>query len=734
MKRSHLAPGFVILCIALLAIAQPNPQTRHRSPRITSGLTDIVWSVKFSPDGHTLAIARGTNDAGRVELWDVETGTLKHSIKGFDGTVWSISFTPDGRTLVSGSGGFHTNKIQEKLARRDRTPFVELKWWNTETGELKQRVELPDDDAISLMAAHSPDGSSLATIEYRAVIGFSTISFGFDPGRGSNPGMLPITRSVTYDADLKLLDARTGEVRLKLKGNIGSYEMPIFWGSNSSSDLRSMIMVNLRRGAPAFSPDGELVAAWSPREIKLWKATTGEEVRKLKDFKGRLSAATFSPDGRTLAAAITKFSFKNKRPDFKSEVRTWDVNTGAVKQVLPLTTQSISSLVFALNGRQLLISGTMSDEIRSFATLEVADLQSGSLGRVATRDEGNTSSLVLSPDGRMVAFQTDASSVRLVDTEIWKTKYTFDETSDGSVINTAGRRFLLSVKSIMALAFSADGKTVSGEIEQGGIKLWDAQTGEVKKHLGDHDDTGSMAVLSSDGTTLAEVGGEDEKLRLWNIPTGEKKTTPDNNGSASAIALSPDGRKLATAYPNSIILLNTVTGQVIQKLDAPGSRIDCLTFAADGQTLATATDDGKIQTWDLVGGRVIRTIAGGGKITTLRFAPGGRTLAAAAENGIVDLWDLQTGGLSLQLKKHSGAVNAIAFSVDGNWMATGGDDRSVIVWETATGKARRTLKGHDLTVTSLAFSPDGTLLASGAGNASVVLWDLPSGKLNRVLK
>src|SRR5438105_3701873 len=166
MKRSYLAFGLVASCILLAALTQSFAQTRRRSPRVLTGLTDIVWSVKFSPDGRTLAIARGTNDAGRVELWDVESGTLRQSIKGFDGTVWSISFTPDSRTLVSGSGGFHTNKIQEKLARRDRTPFVELKWWNTETGELKQRVELPGDAAISLMAVHSPDGRSLATIEY----------------------------------------------------------------------------------------------------------------------------------------------------------------------------------------------------------------------------------------------------------------------------------------------------------------------------------------------------------------------------------------------------------------------------------------------------------------------------------------------------------------------------------------------------------------------------------------
>ena len=61
------------------------------------------------------------------------------------------------------------------------------------------------------------------------------------------------------------------------------------------------------------------------------------------------------------------------------------------------------------------------------------------------------------------------------------------------------------------------------------------------------------------------------------------------------------------ANPGSIILLNTVTGEVIQKLDARGSKIDCLSFAPDGLTLATAGEDGKIETWDLTARRITRT-------------------------------------------------------------------------------------------------------------------------------
>jgi len=111
-------------------------QTR-RSPRIVTGLTDVIYAVRFSPDSQTLAIARGSRDDYRVELWDTATGNLRHTIKGFDGAIWSISFAPDGRTLVTASGGFHRDRIAEKPSAHVGRSFTELKWWDAQNGELK---------------------------------------------------------------------------------------------------------------------------------------------------------------------------------------------------------------------------------------------------------------------------------------------------------------------------------------------------------------------------------------------------------------------------------------------------------------------------------------------------------------------------------------------------------------------------------------------------------------------
>jgi WD40 repeat protein len=221
---------------------------------------------------------------------------------------------------------------------------------------------------------------------------------------------------------------------------------------------------------------------------------------------------------------------------------------------------------------------------------------------------------------------------------------------------------------------------------------------------------------------------------LWNLASESSAVfSKPGSESISALALSSDGRLIAIGSGKELMLASAASGETIRTFPGVETTINRLVFSNNNQTLASADETG-IKVRDLTSGQIRNTFGTAGKVTALRFAPGDRVLVGASEDGSVSIWDLQTGVLSAQLKKHSGAVNAIAFSADGNLMATGGDDRTVIIWEAATSKARRTLRGHDLTVTSLAFSPDASMLASGAGNASVVLWDVRTGNLNRVLR
>ena len=65
-----------------------------------------VYSVAFSPDGHTLASGEY---GGTIRLWNIAdpeyARPLGQPLAGGGTVVLSVAFSPDGRTLASGSSG-----------------------------------------------------------------------------------------------------------------------------------------------------------------------------------------------------------------------------------------------------------------------------------------------------------------------------------------------------------------------------------------------------------------------------------------------------------------------------------------------------------------------------------------------------------------------------------------------------------------------------------------------------
>jgi WD40 repeat protein len=288
------------------------------------------------------------------------------------------------------------------------------------------------------------------------------------------------------------------------------------------------------------------------------------------------------------------------------------------------------------------------------------------------------------------------------------------------------------VKRVVAVAFSVDGTTISGESDQGEIKSWDSRTGEVKRHLSTNEENPLLVAASTNGRSFAEVS--EGKLLLWEANRDTKRIVPlPEPQTISALALSADGRMLAVGSGSDVTLLSP-TGEIAKKLGAQEGQVSQLAFANDGRTLAGADEDGAIRIWNVESGRLVQTFKGPAEITALAFAPNSEVLATAAADNAILLWNLQTGRLQAKFQKHEATINVLAFSPNGQLLASGSDDRTIVLWEAATGKSKHTFKGHEQTVTSLAFSPDGQLLASGSGNASVVVWEVESGKLNRVLR
>jgi WD40 repeat protein len=722
-SNSSLLPGATRLFLLALGLWLALLPSSARAQSIDNARSsdDVVFAVAFSPDGKTVAIARGSRELvqrfGRIELWDVDSLKLRVLIKGFDGPVRSISFSADGSTLLSGSSEFRSVKLQQKARSREGDVSAELKWWDTRTGELKRKITMPGDHNYSVRAIQSPDGKQLVLTEISQEPSPSRFSLPVSGPRTAIPNLDLLTMQVLsrgaplVKVEMKVVDAESGELKFKL--DMG------------------------QPGASRMSPDGSLLAVANGKEIKLWNLQTGKEVRKLKGFKGNANAVAFSPDGRTLAVTNTRLQREYAEDVVKiigiSEVDVFEVSTG--KALLKLKdVGAVNAVAFSPDGRILIAGGMLPENNGTGPGLSFFNLETGKRSYFATGGDYHdaVASLAISRDGDLLALRSGPGSVKLLDTRRGIVKETWDETSVGDVIERRrASRFLLSVTRVLAVAFSADGNTVSGESDRGEIKLWDTRTGETKQHLSIEQENPSLVAASADGKSFAEV--TDGELFLWNANSEEKRAVAlPGQPAVSALALSVDGELLAVGSARSLSLLS-LTGEVVKNLQGQEGSISRLAFSDDQRTLAGADASGTVKIWDIASGRIENRLSVT-EVTTMAFAPNAQTLAIATKDNSISIWNVRTGVLQAKFHKQESIINALAFSANGQWLASGSDDRTIVLWEAATGKSKRTLKGHEQTVSALAFSRDGHLLASGGGNGSVVLWEVETGKLQRILE
>ena len=161
--------------------------------------------------------------------------------------------------------------------------------------------------------------------------------------------------------------------------------------------------------------------------------------------------------------------------------------------------------------------------------------------------------------------------------------------------------------------------------------------------------------------------------------------------------------------------------------------VSSVAFSPDGKILASASQDKLIILWEPASGQAARTLQGHpGEVDSLSFSPDGTQLASGSFLGPAIVWDVNTG---LQISKlNIGSSKFVAFSADGQTLVTGSADRAFTVWDAASGRVLRRSTGVVTNSKSLAFSPAGKIAAVGDLDGKVVLWDASSGVVLGSLK
>jgi len=246
-----------------------------------------------------------------------------------------------------------------------------------------------------------------------------------------------------------------------------------------------------------------------------------------------------------------------------------------------------------------------------------------------------------------------------------------------------------------------------------------------------HSNMTADAVFTPDGKTVivSDWGGE---VIFWDVATGRelrRLRAADGRVNGLALALSGDGKTLATGGFGQFSLWDTATGNKLSQTQVPAGNIGIwqLLLTPDGKTLALH-DEKSILLWDIAGNKQRHELKGHkGAVTRLALSPDGETLASGSwEDGHIHLWDVASGKEKSRIAAAENGVLCVAFSPDGKMLASVGNPSSGLrLWDVATGKMIRQI---GRTPWRFAFFPDGKLIAGLEGDRKVHIYDAVSGK------
>ena len=481
----------------------------------------LVIDIRFSADGQSIMFV---DYMGDVQVLDVE---LQETLQAFNCTLfWDMILSGDGRMLMC----------------PDRATG-QVNFWDTANWEIAQSVE----SEASRPLAFSPDDSVAAV--------------GSDAGR------------------VQILDLVAGTVLRE-------------WTAGEGAVLFA-----------SFLPDGQsLLTGSQDRTARLWDIQTGRELRRYSGF-GETRVQGISADG--MLALIN------------SHHGTHLVDTNIAREPRAFLGSDLSSLMYSPDGSRILIGDAGSvylwDVASESIVREFSSEDSGTEGLYWP---------VFSPDGHKVLTGGMGEGVRLWNADsgeleqvlagplaIWYPAYAPDG-NHVAAANDLGDIIIWDLTSDQRLhilaghtgsapaIYSPDGLLLASFDETGKIHLWDPVSGELQQTIDAAVGLNSIS-FSPDSRYLAFVGNPSTS-QVWDLERNEPIPGFPRLAGAYSTVFSGDGQRVFVGLADGTVhVIDLATGAELRTLKPHSGYVWLLALSPDGRTIASGSSDGSVRISDV---------------------------------------------------------------------------------------------------------------------------------------
>jgi WD40 repeat protein len=330
--------------------------------------------------------------------------------------------------------------------------------------------------------------------------------------------------------------------------------------------------------------------------------------------------------------------------------------------------------------------------------------------------EGHTDSVysvAFSPDkkSKSIVSGSDDNTVKLWDIGDLDAKS--NHCPNPTIRENVPQTFTGHTDSVVSVVFSKDGAKIVSASKDGTARIW--QRLSQQPYHGNR-----ITSISSDKKNIASAGA-DCTIKLWNLDGTLKKTLEGHAEIVSRVVFSPDGRYIASASHDRLVILWSAKGERLStfydhdldKDDKNKNAVTSLAFSYYNDSYYN----------------YVTSLALGYYNTKVKKKI---IIASADKQGNIKLWypdEIDKRNRVKGLPILDKPVNTLAFSPDGKYLVSGGDEQTINLWNMETKwKAKierepKELASFDRSITSIVFSPDQKSIVVGLDNSTLKLLD-----------
>lgn len=340
-------------------------------------------------------------------------------------------------------------------------------------------------------------------------------------------------------------------------------------------------------------------------------------------------------------------------------------------------------------------------------------------------------------------------------------------------------------ESVNRVLVKSDGKSILTCSEDWTIKIWDADTRQVRSTLNGHkdaiecmalssadehlvsgDDSGTLIVWKASGDgfgvrqeltdahadAILDVEwsldgswfvscGRDELLRIWRRPEPKSDfvlagTLKGHAGWVTCVAMLSDGRIISAGTDSSIRIWNAEDQTPDKTIPSECGGVTCLACDPEGRWIVVGRDNAIVVRDADTHEILARPPALGQLVTSAVIAPDGSQIVTGFRSGSVAAWNTINFGATSWFQAHAAVIRDITFGRDGTSFYTAAVDGLLKRWNGPPAPDPRPMQKGFGPVWSVAWCPlsDSDWFATAHADGNARIWDAETKELRNLLK